>query len=176
MKPFTEEDIQAFVEQETASWQLLPDDVFVGVPDALAAAAKQGDREQLQISREDLISVMRQHRDKDSFAYQYSLLMTDYTTMMINLMKNPTGESHDIQMVKLNVVKNGLRSKLTAMERWYHTVFTDTPVSDSLDQEMLDVAKNYQPPAPPAQTGCLVFLFTVLSASACLLINLFLPT
>jgi hypothetical protein len=54
MKAFSDADIQAFVEQETASWRPLPDEVFDGVPYEIAIAAKQADREQLQMAREDL--------------------------------------------------------------------------------------------------------------------------
>ncbi len=93
MKAITEEEIQAFVAQETASWRPLPDEVFAGVPDDIAAAAKQGDREQLQISYDDLVTVMCQRRDKGSFAYQYKLWMTDYTAMMLDFMRNPRGDT-----------------------------------------------------------------------------------
>lgn len=158
MKSITEADIQAFLEQETSSWQPLPDEVFDGVPDDIAAAAKQGDREQLQISYDDLVTVMRECRDKGSFAYQYNLWMTDYTAMMIDFMRNPRGETQEIQTAMLNVVKNGLHCKLVAMERWYHTVFTDTPHGETPDQEMIAVADRYQPPSPPTKTGCLILL------------------
>lgn len=173
MASFTEQDIQAFVEQETASWKPLPDEVFAGVPDEIASAAKQGDREQLQISRDELINVIRQRRDKESFAYQYDLWMTDYTATMLDFMRNPRGETEETQTAMLNVVKNGLLCKLTAMERWYHTVFTETPVGDSPDQEMLDVAKTYRPPAPPAKAGCVVLLMAAITSSFSLVIGLF---
>ncbi len=176
MKPFTEEDIQAFVERETASWQPVPDDVYDGVPDDIASAAKQGDREQLQISRDDLVSVIRQRRDKGSFAKQYELWMTDYTATMMDFMRNPRGKTPEIQQAMFAVVKNGLLYKLTAMERWYHTVFTDTPIGDTPDQEMLDAAAHCRPSAPAAKTGCLVLLFAALSSSAFLIWIFFLST
>lgn len=145
MKQFTEPEIQAFVDKETASWKPLPDCVFIGVPDDITVVAKQGDREQLQISYDELLTVIHQRREKESFAYQYSLWMTDYTTTILDFMRNPRGETQEIQTAMLNVVKNGLHCKLVAMERWYHTAFTDTPHSESPDQEMLAVAKAYSP-------------------------------
>lgn len=162
MKEFTDEDINSFLDQETASWRPLTDEVYVGVPDDIAEAAKQGDREQLQISCEDLISVIRERRDKASFAYQYELWSTDYMETFLDFIKNPRGETEEIQTAMLSVLKNGLLYKLTAMERWYHTVFTDTPVNESPDQEMLDVAKTFQPKVAPTKTGCMMLLCAML--------------
>ncbi len=171
MKTFSDADIQAFVEHETSAWHRLPDSVFDGVPDEIAIAAKHGDREQLQISRDDLIAVMRQRRDKGSFAYQYSLWMTDYTAMVIDFTGNPRGDTPEIQAAMFAVVKHGLLCKLVAMERWYHTVFTDTPHGETPDQEMIAVADAYKPPAS-STTGCLIFLIAVISGSATLSIVL----
>ena len=163
MKPFTDADILAFVEMETASWSTLPEHVFDGVPADIAAAAKQSDREQLQISADDLYTAMRQRRDKNSFAYQYDLWLTDYTAMMIDFMTNPRGDIEETQKAMVNLAKNGLHYKLAAMQRWYHKVFTDTPVGEMPDQEMVDAAKNYRPPSPPGKTGCLVLTMAICS-------------
>ena len=145
MKSFTDKDIQVFVEKETASWMLLPDSVFEGVPGDIAAAAKEAERQQLQICYEDLVRVMLQKRDKNSFAYQYDLWLTDYSAMMIDFIRNPRGDTPAIQHAMLNIAKNGLHYKLSAMQRWYHTVFTDTPVGEMPDQEMLEAAKSFRP-------------------------------
>jgi hypothetical protein len=98
--------------------------------------------------------------------------MTDYTAMMIDFMRKPRGETEEIQTAMLNVVKNGLRGKLVAMERWYHTVFTDTPHGKTPDQEMMAVADAHHPPPARAKTGCLIMLIAVLSASAALSIGI----
>lgn len=151
MNPFSETDIESFVAQETATWRTLPDSVFNGVPADIAAAAKHGDREQLEISRIDLLAAIRQRRDKESFAYQYDLWMTDYIATTLDFLENPRGDTPEIQTAMLNVLKNGLLCKLNAMEKWYHTVFTVSPIGESPDQEMLEVARTYQPQTEPPQ-------------------------
>lgn len=168
MKSFSDADIQTFVEKETANWMTLPDSVFDGVPDDIAAAAKEADRQQLQISYEDLVRVMRQRRDKASFAYQYDLWLTDYTAMMIDFMKNPRDDSPQVQRATLNVAKNGLHYKLSAMQRWYHTVFTDTPVAEMPDQEMIEAAKGFRPTQPAGKNGCLVLFVAILTGAGTL--------
>ena len=57
MKEFTEKDVEAFSSQEAKEWYFVPDDVFVGVPDEIANAMKDADKEQLKICYEDLASI-----------------------------------------------------------------------------------------------------------------------
>jgi hypothetical protein len=162
MKELTQQEAETFLARIRSEWHCLPDEAFDGVPDELKAKLQEADKDQLRICYEDLMRVIAGFQQKHAFAKQYELWVNDCMEMFLGSMRNPSalGTTERIQEVTRTVMIRAVNLKLRAMEGWYHTVFTDTPLTEYPDKEMMAAAAQVKTPISTGtgKSGCAVMV------------------